>query len=105
MAARRPDKTSNPWLPADYDSRVVTGVKALAEGKASEVQQKEVLTWIVRELGQWQASEFIAGGDEGRRASDFLSGRRWVAVQIQKMVDMPNKVLDALRKKEKGNGP
>lgn len=74
-----------PWIPADYDDRVVYAVRAFAAGRANDGQQGLLWDWI----------QYVAGADDmsfrpesagGERATAFAEGKRFVGQQIRKML-------------------
>lgn len=71
-----------PWLPAPYDTADAAALQALEKGIASETQQRRALTYIVTILGM--AYEHTHYPDE--RNTCFANGRRWVALQIVKLL-------------------
>jgi hypothetical protein len=90
----------DPWHPADYDDVVVYAVRAFASGKATEHQQKIVWRWMRYVTGT--SDEFsdlsFRPGDEGRRATDFAEGKKFVGLQFGKMLNdavTPKKPADA----------
>ena len=88
------------WMPADYEVRDIECLQALAEGKAGEVEQKRALQWVIdRAAGDGELS-FRSDDDGGDRETAFAEGRRFVALQIKKMISMPGPVVAAMRKKE-----
>lgn len=77
-----------PWMPPDWDEPVVYAVRAFADGKASETQQRTAWDWLMYLTA---ASEEFADlsfrpGEEGRRATDFAEGKRFVGQQVRKML-------------------
>lgn len=59
------------------DAKFAEAMRALSQGKASEVQQKLAFTWIVEVACRVSETTFVAGDPY---ASAFLEGRRSVAV-------------------------
>jgi hypothetical protein len=86
-------KESWPWLPAQYDKRVAYAIKALQAGNANDVQQKEALRWIVWNACGTYDEQMYAGGDEGRRATDYALGKRHVGLEIVKMINLDPRVF------------
>lgn len=64
----------------------VAAVKALAEGGADEHQQRLAFGFICRRLCGESTLSFWPGAEDGRRASDFAEGRRWVGIQLRRIV-------------------
>ncbi len=57
-------------------------VKALKAGTATEEQQKQAFDWIVYQASGLMMSQFIDGSDEGRRGTDFMTGRAFTGQQV-----------------------
>lgn len=68
-------------------------VKALKTGTATPEQQTAAFEWIVYQASGLMMSQFIDGSDEGRRGTDFMTGRAFPGQQIL-AVAMSN--MDAL---------
>jgi hypothetical protein len=78
-------RVGEPHEPPLYDNSVIAAIRALSSGAASEAQQKTAWDWIV-----YQASGYFdlsyRPGEDGRRATDFMEGRRFVGAQMLKML-------------------
>ena len=72
--------------PPPYDERVIYAIRAWAEGKANSDQQKIAFQWVVREASRHFDQSMHLGGEDGRRCTDFMEGRRFVGIQILKML-------------------
>ena len=83
-------KTLLPWqLPIDrIPPWAISAVRAIAAGTADEHQQREGLAWIRDGLSARTRMSFWPGGDDGRRATDFAEGRRWVGDQLQRICNL-----------------
>lgn len=88
-------------MPADYSPEDVSAIKALSTGTANEGQQKRALDWIIRSAGGAYELSYRSDADGGSRETDFAEGRRFVGLQIVKMVNMSGAVLDTLRNLKK----
>jgi hypothetical protein len=64
----------------------VTAVNACVDGKATPQQAKLAIDWIMREAARVPDLSFQLGGEDGRRASDFAEGRRYVGHLIRQML-------------------
>jgi hypothetical protein len=78
----------DPWMPPDYDDVVVYAIRALALGKANAHQQGVAWKWLQYVTG---ASDEFADlsfrpGAEGQIATTFAEGKRFVGLQIRKML-------------------
>lgn len=91
------------WLPPKYTIADVHAVKALARGEATADQQKRALDWIVHAAAGAYELSFRSDGDGGERETAFAEGRRFVGMQVVKLVNMPGAVLRAIRSKDDGN--
>src|SRR5690554_3290297 len=87
----------HPMHPADYDKSVVAAVKALVAGVASEAQQKRVMEWIIQDVARVHDLSMFTGPD-GERLTAFAEGRRFVGLQVLKM--LRPEVLQALEASE-----
>ncbi len=84
-------KDFRPWKPSQCDRADVFAMKALAEGKASEGQQKRALQWILRTACGVGDNTFYP---DSPRDSDFAQGKRFVGLEIVAMIEMPSAVLE-----------
>ena len=77
-----------PYEPADYDEDVIYAVRALSAGTALPHQQKVAWDWLmyVTGTGDFQELSFRPGGAEGTRETDFAEGKRFVGLQVLKML-------------------
>lgn len=79
----------NPWDPPDYDDDVVYAIRALREGTAHPHQQALAWSWLMYATAAGEGFDdlsFRPGGTEGRRATDFAEGKRFVGLQLRKML-------------------
>ncbi len=76
-------------MPPDYDDGVIYAIRAFKEGKANEGQQQHLWRWLsyVCAADDYQDLSFRPGGEEGRRATDFAEGKRFVFQQIKKLLN------------------
>lgn len=80
----KPDKHA-PWLPPPYELADITALQALERGDADHHLQQRALKWILEQAaGTYQMS--YRGGQEGERDTAFAEGRRFVGLQIVKML-------------------
>lgn len=100
-AVRKPIRTPikgpsiNPWAPYAFRKVEVMALKALHAGNASEGQQQLAFQLLLALSGAGDL-EFRPGGEDGRRASDFASGKRFVGLQLIKAATMQVAALNAL---------
>lgn len=78
-----------PWHPVLYRDADVAALKALAAGTATDVQQKRALDWIINSAGTYDLS-FRA---DSERVTSFAEGKRFVGLQIVKMINLPVQLL------------
>lgn len=88
------------WKPVDYSSREVEAVKALAAGEASAEQQRLALDWVITTAAGTYELSFRSDKDGGDRETAFAEGRRFVGMQVVKMVNMAPAMLADLRKQD-----
>lgn len=89
-------KRTGPWLAPPYDPANAYAMQALSRGDASPHQQRKALDFIVKTLCRAESMSFEppAGNDDGRRASDFAEGKRWIAYMIRKhLLPVPDHFL------------
>jgi hypothetical protein len=75
-----------PWKPAVYAKEDHAAVKAVANGIASEEQQKRAARWIINTLCETYGMSYRPQSD---RDTTFAEGKRHVGLQIVKLVNMP----------------
>lgn len=73
-----------PWAPPDRDDAVIWATLAFKQGKASESQQALLWEWFMYTTGASDAYADLSfrPGEEGRRATDFAEGKRFVGLQL-----------------------
>lgn len=76
-----------PWTPAPYVKADVVAMQNLVKGEASEQQQKRILEWVLRSVCELNGLSFRPDDAGGTRATDFAEGKRWVALQICKLIN------------------
>lgn len=87
--SRRPkSQPDRPWQLPRLDDADIFAVQALAKGIASDGQQKRAFDHIVRTLCGTDRMTFWPGAEDGRRASDFAEGKRWVGLQLRRIEKM-----------------
>lgn len=85
----KPGHVPPPWMPASWSNHDVAALQALARGVANEGQQKRALDYIVNVLGM--AYEHTHYPND--RDTCHANGRRYVALGIVKLVNMPAHLL------------
>lgn len=81
-AKSQPDR---PWQMPRVEDADIFAVQAIAQGIANEAQQKRAYDYVVRVLCEADRMTFWAGGEDGRRATDFAEGKRWVGLQLRRI--------------------
>lgn len=95
-APRKPTResllASAPWVPPDYEIADVSAIQALVAGTATKEQQRRALDWVINQAaGTYDLS--FRPGDEGRRDTDFAEGRRFVGLQLVKLLKLNTAAL------------
>ena len=83
MRAWAPKK--DPWMPPDRDDAVIWASLAFSKGLATESQQRLLWDWMMYQTGAgdgWADLSFRPG-EEGRRATDFAEGKRFIGLQLK----------------------
>lgn len=83
--ARPKSQPSAPWQLPPIESADIFALQAVSRGKANEVQQQRAWDYITRTLCETDRMTFWPGAEDGRRASDFAEGKRWVGVQLRRI--------------------
>ena len=83
-----------PWKPPLYALADVSAVKALYDGTADKIQQQRVLAFIIEHLAGTHNMSYRPGPD-GDRDTAFAEGRRFVGMQLVKLVKVN---IDQLRR-------
>ena len=86
-----------PWKPAKWELADAGALQALMRGDASKDQQMRALKWVIETAAGAYDMSFRPG--DSSRETDFAEGRRFVGLQIVKLVKMN---LSELRRKENG---
>src|SRR5947209_19533702 len=83
----------HPWQLPQTDNADIFALQAVAKGIANEGQQQRAWSYIVRTLCEIDRMTFWPGGEDGKRATDFAEGKRWVGIQMRRIErlrpDMP----------------
>lgn len=83
MAARK--KLNTPYAPVEYTSKEIRYIQALARGDAAPETQKAALDWIIKSIcGTYDLSY----RPESTRDTDFAEGKRFVGLQLVKMLHL-----------------
>lgn len=71
----------------------VVAIKALAAGEATPEQQKRALEAITGRIACADDMSFRADDHGGTRETDFAEGKRYVGLQVRKLVNTPLHIL------------
>lgn len=95
----RSAKPAPPYFAAPYNVDFhPAAMRALAEGKATEHQQREALKWIVDVACATYQTVFIPGDPH---STSFFAGRQFAGQQIVKLLKLNSGVISTAR--QKGN--
>lgn len=89
MPAKKP---APPHLRCDWDIPTVAAVQALSKGEATPDQQMQALNWLVNVAAGTYGQSYQETGD---RDTAFAEGRRFVGLQVVKLLHLS---INALRK-------
>lgn len=90
------------WKPADYTPDDVTALQAVLAGIANDGQQKRALDFIINNLCGTYEISFRSDADGGERETSFAEGRRFVGLQIVKLLRLNGAAIEQMRKKHGG---
>lgn len=97
--ATTPKKRSTrlPWtlLIEDIAPGDIAAVRAIADGSADEHQQRAAFAFIRDKLAGVNVMSFWPGGEDGRRATDFAEGKRWVGDQLRRIINLQPQSYDS----------
>jgi hypothetical protein len=89
MKPSRPkSQPDRPWQMPRIDDADIFALQAIAGGIASNAQQQRAYEYVVRILCETDRMTFWPGGEDGRRATDFAEGKRWVGLQLRRIEKM-----------------
>jgi len=84
MTAR--SKKSFAYFPPEWELADASAMQALHNGDATPEQQKRALRWIIEAAADKNGQSYRPGGLEGERESCFAEGRRFVGLQLEKLI-------------------
>ena len=87
------NKQPPPYLPPVYDLADVTAMQALYAGEATPEQQKRALNWILYSACSVNDVEYRTND----RDHAFSSGRRFIGLQINKLIGINKLALTKTR--------
>jgi hypothetical protein len=87
-APREAPRLASSWLPVPWDLADASAIQAMARGDADPDQQRRALRWIIIDACQTDEPSYCPGGEEAKRDTDHHEGRRWVGLQIRKLMNV-----------------
>ena len=78
------------WESAPFELPDAQALKALSNGEAEPQQQQRALKWIVHNVCRLNRLSYQPESD---RATAFAEGRRFVALQIMRLIQTPSDEL------------
>ena len=89
MKPSRPkSQPDRPWQMPQIEDADIFALQAVAKGTANNTQQQRAYEYVVRTLCETDRMTFWPGGEDGKRATDFAEGKRWVGVQLRRIEKM-----------------
>jgi hypothetical protein len=90
--ARSKSQPGRPWQMPRLADADIFALQAVASGAASATQQQRAFDCVVRILCETDRMTFWPGmpgvDGDGRRATDFAEGKRWVGLQLRRIEKM-----------------
>lgn len=86
-SARQAAEDNAPWKPARFDDADAAAIQAVAQGRANIHQQKRAIEWIVKHAANTYDLSYRPGLD-GERDTYFAEGRRFVGLQLVKLLNL-----------------
>ncbi len=80
------------WTPPEYELADVSAIQALLAGEANADQQARALKWIIEAAAGTYDMSFRPG-PSGERDTSFAEGRRFVGLQIVKLMKLDKGIL------------
>lgn len=85
-------------MPVGYEQADVYALQALNAGTADPSQQARALRWIIERACETYEVSYRSDRDGGDRETAFAEGRRFVGLQVVKLLNMPPDLAAKLRK-------
>jgi len=86
--ARSKSQPDRPWQMPRIADADIFALQAVAAGEANAAQQQRAWDCVVRILCETDRMTFWPGAEDGRRATDFAEGKRWVGLQLRRIEKM-----------------
>lgn len=89
MKSLRPrSQPDRPWQMPRIEDADIFALQAVANGSANSAQQQRAYEYVLRSLCETERMTFWPGGEDGKRATDFAEGKRWVGLQLRRIEKM-----------------
>lgn len=92
-----------PWKPAPYAIADAAAIQALQRGDANADQQRRALKWLIETCCGTYDLSYRPGGEEGARDTAMAEGKRWVGLQVVKLLNNSTAVMR--RTEPRGDSP
>jgi len=79
------------WHPPLYEKKDIRAIQALAQGKATEQDQRTALDWIINIAAASYDEPFRPGQPDVR---DYMLGRRSVGLAIVKLIKLKPEIFE-----------
>lgn len=94
-------RAHDPWMPPEYHLADVSALQALQRGEADPDQQKRALKYLIEAVC---ATYDLSYRPSSTRDTDFAEGRRFVGLQIVKLLKINiSRLKEAERQREEAN--
>lgn len=77
-----------PWKPTQWEPADAAALQALMRGDCPPHLQQRAIKFIMWELCGVRDLNFYPGGQEGERDTSFALGKRFVGLQIAKLIEI-----------------
>jgi hypothetical protein len=89
---KQPRRQPEFWHPPKYEKEDVRAIQALAEGTATEADQRRALNWIINVAASTYDEPFRPGNQD---AVNYMLGRRSVGLAIVKLMKLkPERIFE-----------
>ncbi len=88
---KQPRRPPEHWHPPAYEKEDVRAIQALANGTASETDQRRALNWIINTAASTYDEPFRPGMPD---AVNYMLGRRSVGLALVKLLKLKPEIFD-----------
>lgn len=88
---KQPRRPRENWHPPVYEKEDVRAIQALANGTASDTDQRRALNWIINTAASTYDEPFRPGGAD---TVNYMLGRRSVGLAIVKLIKIKAEIFD-----------